>query len=117
MPGATSISFVPISIGALTGAIERDASVASGLLSTSQNLGGVIGVAVAPSIAGSRFRTLIHQGYAPPAALTGGFQLARWVSGLTGGGRHPGDLPAYPPSPDGRTAAEPCVSPDFVVLL
>ena len=80
----TSFSFIPISIGALTGVTERDAGVASGLLSTSQNLGGVIGVAVASSIAASHFRTLIHHGYAPAAALTGGFQLALWVCGLTG---------------------------------
>ena len=47
----TAFAFIPISIGALTGVTERDAGVASGLLSTSQNLGGVIGVAVASSIA------------------------------------------------------------------
>ncbi|MGO9781767.1 MAG: MFS transporter [Streptosporangiaceae bacterium] len=80
----TSFSFIPISIGALTGVTERDAGVASGLLSTSQNLGGVIGVAVASSIAASHFRALVHHGYAAPAALTGGFQLALWVFGLTG---------------------------------
>jgi len=39
----TAFAFIPISIGALTGVTERDAGVASGLLSTSQNLGGVIG--------------------------------------------------------------------------
>jgi EmrB/QacA subfamily drug resistance transporter len=79
----TAFSFIPISIGALTGVTERDAGVASGLLSTSQNLGGAIGVAVASSIAASRSRTLIHHGCAAAAALTGGFQLALWVCGLT----------------------------------
>ena len=44
----------------------------------------MIGVAVASSIAASHFRTLIHHGYAATAALTGGFQLALWVCGLTG---------------------------------
>ena len=58
--------------------------MASGLLSTSQNLGGAIGVAVASSIAASHFHTLLHHGYATSAALTGGFQLAVWVCGLTG---------------------------------
>ena len=80
----TSFAFIPISIGALTGVTERDAGVASGLLNTSQNLGGAIGVAVASSIAASHFHTLIHHGYATAAALTGGFQLALWVCGLTG---------------------------------
>jgi sugar phosphate permease len=70
--------------GALAGVTERDAGVASGLLNTSQNLGGAIGVAVASSIAASRSHTLAHRGYATAAALTGGFQWALWVCGLTG---------------------------------
>ncbi len=80
----TAFAFIPISIGALAGVTERDAGVASGLLSTSQNLGGVIGVAVASSIAASHFHTLARHGHATAAALTGGFQWALWVCGLTG---------------------------------
>jgi EmrB/QacA subfamily drug resistance transporter len=79
----TAFAFIPISIGGLTGITERDGGVASGLLNTSQNLGGVIGVAVASSIAASRFHTLVHHGDATPAALTAGFQLALLVCGLT----------------------------------
>jgi EmrB/QacA subfamily drug resistance transporter len=79
----TAFAFIPISIGALAGVTERDAGVASGLLNTSQNLGGVIGVAVASSIAASRSSTLSHQGYHAAAALTGGFHLALSVCGLT----------------------------------
>ena len=80
----TSFAFIPISIGALNGVAERDAGVASGLLNTSQNLGGAIGVAVASSIAASHFHKLIHHGYAAAAALTGGFRLALWVCAVTG---------------------------------
>jgi EmrB/QacA subfamily drug resistance transporter len=80
----TAFAFIPISIGALTGVTARDAGVASGLLNTSQNLGGVIGVAVASSIAASHFHSLLHHGYSTPAALTGGLHLALWVCGLTG---------------------------------
>ena len=80
----TAFSFVPVSIGALTGVTGRDAGVASGLLNTSQNLGSVIGVAVASSIAASHFRTLIHHCYGPAAALTGGLRLAVWVCALAG---------------------------------
>jgi EmrB/QacA subfamily drug resistance transporter len=79
----TAFAFIPISIGGLTGITERDGGVASGLLNTSQSLGGVIGVAVASSIAASRFHTLVHHGDTTPAALTGGFQLALLVCGLT----------------------------------
>jgi EmrB/QacA subfamily drug resistance transporter len=80
----TSFSFIPISIGALTGVPERDAGVASGLASTAQNLGGAIGVAVASSIAASHFHALARHGAAADEALTGGLHLAIWVSGLTG---------------------------------
>ena len=80
----TAFAFIPVSIGALSGITERDAGVASGLLNTSQQLGGAIGVAVASSVAASRFQTLVHRGYATSAALTGGFTWALWVCGLTG---------------------------------
>jgi EmrB/QacA subfamily drug resistance transporter len=80
----TAFAFIPVSIGGLAGVTESDAGVASGLLNTSQQLGGAIGVAVASSIAASRFHTLIHHGYGTAAALTGGFTLALWVCGLTG---------------------------------
>jgi EmrB/QacA subfamily drug resistance transporter len=79
-----AFAFIPVSIGALAGVTERDAGVASGLLNTSQQLGGAIGVAVASSIAASRFHTLVHHGSATRAALTGGFSSALWVCGLTG---------------------------------
>jgi EmrB/QacA subfamily drug resistance transporter len=80
----TAFAFIPVSIGALAGVTERDAGVASGLLNTSQNLGGAIGVAIASSIAASHSRTLVQHGFATAAALTGGFQWALWVCGLTG---------------------------------
>ncbi len=80
----TAFAFIPVSIGALAGVTERDAGVASGLLNTSQQLGGAIGVAIASSIAASRFRALVHHGSGTAAALTGGFQWALWVCGLTG---------------------------------
>jgi hypothetical protein len=41
-------------------------------------------VCLSQKIAASQFHTLIHRGYATAAALTGGFQLALWVCGLTG---------------------------------
>jgi MFS family permease len=78
-----ALAFIPVSIGALTGVAEGDAGVASGLISTSQQLGGAIGVAVASSLAASRFHTQVLHGHSRPAALTSGFNLALWVCGLT----------------------------------
>ena len=80
----TAFSFIPVSIGALAGITEQDAGVASGLLNTSQQLGGAIGVAVASTVAATHFRTLLAHGHSTAAALTGGFQWALWVCGLTG---------------------------------
>ena len=46
-----ALAFVPTSIGALTGVRPADAGVASGLINTSQQFGGAIGVALATTIA------------------------------------------------------------------
>ena len=77
----TAFAFIPISIAALAGVSEHQAGLASGLLNTSQQLGGAIGIAIASSLAASHTRTLVHAGTAAPAALTGGFQQALWVLG------------------------------------
>jgi len=80
----TAFAFIPVSIAALAGVADHQAGLASGLINTSQQLGGAIGVAVASTIAATRFTTLLHQGTAPAAALTGGFQWAFWACGLIG---------------------------------
>jgi EmrB/QacA subfamily drug resistance transporter len=77
----TAFAFIPVSIAALAGIAEREAGLASGLLNTSQQIGGAIGVAIASTVAATHFKTLIHSGSAAPAALTGGFQWAFWVCG------------------------------------
>ncbi|MFZ0090298.1 MAG: MFS transporter [Solirubrobacteraceae bacterium] len=80
----TAFAFIPISIAALAGVQEQQAGLASGLLNTSQQLGGAIGIAIASSVAASHTQTLLHAGHAAPAALTGGFQQALWVLGGIG---------------------------------
>jgi EmrB/QacA subfamily drug resistance transporter len=79
--GGTAFAFIPISIAALAGVEEHRAGLASGLLNTSQQLGGAIGIAIASSIAASHANALLHAGHAVPAALTGGFRQAFWVLG------------------------------------
>ena len=83
LTGAVTWAFVPVSIGALVGVTERDAGVASGLIDSSQQLGGAIGIAVASSVAASHTRVLVGQGHVLTAALNGGFHWALWVSGFT----------------------------------
>ena len=77
----TAFAFIPISIAGLAGVEEHRAGLASGLLNTTQNLGGAIGIAIASSLAASHTQALLHAGQAVPAALTGGFQHALWVLG------------------------------------
>jgi EmrB/QacA subfamily drug resistance transporter len=77
----TAFAFIPISIAALAGVSEDRAGLASGLLNTSQQLGGAIGIAIASSVAASHTQAQLHAGDAVPAALTGGFQTAFWVLG------------------------------------
>jgi EmrB/QacA subfamily drug resistance transporter len=80
----TAFSFIPISIAGLTGVAEREAGLASGLLNTSQQLGGAIGVAIASTVAATHLKTLAASGDATNVALTGGFQWAFWVCGAIG---------------------------------
>ncbi len=83
MAGAgTAFAFIPISIAGLTGVAGREAGLASGLLNTSQQLGGAIGVALASTVAATRLTTLLGQGKAMNVALTGGFRWGFWVCGM-----------------------------------
>jgi hypothetical protein len=82
--GGCTLAFIPVSIGALAGVASQDAGVASGLINTSQQLGGAIGVAVASTIAATHATTLLHHGAVPAAALTSGFQWAFWACGAIG---------------------------------
>jgi EmrB/QacA subfamily drug resistance transporter len=77
----TAFAFIPISIAALAGVPEARAGLASGLMNTSRQLGGGIGIAIASSVATGHASTLLHAGNALPAALTSGFQKALWVLG------------------------------------
>jgi EmrB/QacA subfamily drug resistance transporter len=77
----TAFAFIPVSIAALAGIAAKEAGLASGLLNTSQQVGGAIGVAIASTVAATHFKTLVDSGSAAPAALTGGFEWAFWVCG------------------------------------
>jgi hypothetical protein len=83
-----ALAFIPMSIGALTGVQPAEAGVASGLINTSQQVGGAVGVAIATTIATSFTSRYVddHAGsnaFSGPA-LTHGFQIAlraRWAGG------------------------------------
>ena len=74
-----AFTFVPMSIGALTGVRAADAGIASGLLNTSQQIGGAIGVAVTTTVATTVTAHYVgsHPGAGAfdAAALTRGFHV------------------------------------------
>ncbi len=74
-----ALCFVPISIAALAGVSQAEAGIASGLINTSQQIGGAVGIALLSTIAISRTEDEVAAGTAVPQALTSGFQLAFWV--------------------------------------
>lgn len=82
LTGTVTWVFVPVSIGALVGITERDAGVASGLIDSSQQLGGAIGIAVASTVAATRSRFLLGHARAATDALAGGFHWAFLICGL-----------------------------------
>ena len=73
-------SFVPISIAALAGVQGPEAGLASGLINTSQQIGGALGLALLTTVATTRADSLLESGTPPPQALTNGFSLAFWVA-------------------------------------
>jgi EmrB/QacA subfamily drug resistance transporter len=74
-----AFAFIPVSIAALAGVAPQEAGLASGLINTSQQIGGALGVAIASTVAFTHMRTLLASGHSQAAALTGGFSLALWV--------------------------------------
>lgn len=72
-------SFIPISIAALSGVEDRQAGLASGLINTTQQVGGALGLAILITVATTRSNGLIESGTPPPEAFTDGFRLAFWV--------------------------------------
>ena len=65
---------------AMAGSTPEDAGLASGLVNTSAQVGGALGLAVLATLAASRTKDLLASGHSTAAALTGGYQLAFWIA-------------------------------------
>ena len=75
-------SFVPISIAALAGVKSAEAGLASGLINTSQQIGGALGIAALSTIATTRTEDSLVSGAVPPQALVDGFSSAFTVGAI-----------------------------------
>src|SRR5947209_10820359 len=74
------LSFPSLMTLAMSGAEPSEAGLASGLVNTTQQVGGALGLAVLATISTTRSDALLHVGKAPAAALTSGYHLA-WTIG------------------------------------
>jgi EmrB/QacA subfamily drug resistance transporter len=74
------LSFPSLTIIAMSDASPSDAGLASGLLNTTGQVGGALGLAILATLAGARTLNLVHDGGGSAAALSGGYHLA-WLVG------------------------------------
>jgi MFS family permease len=113
------ISFPSLMTVAMSGATPEDAGLASGVVNTSAQVGGAIGLAVLATLAAERTATLRDGGTAFDAALNSGFHLAYLVgAGLVAVALaiavfvlEPAEVPAHPgPEEAPERAGEPAYS-------
>jgi EmrB/QacA subfamily drug resistance transporter len=76
------LAFVPTTIAAMAGVERSDAGLASGLVNTSRQVGGSLGLAILATLATQHTQDLAHGGPIGASALTGGFHRAFLVGAL-----------------------------------
>jgi EmrB/QacA subfamily drug resistance transporter len=70
------LAFVSMTVAAVSGVTTHETGLASGLINTSQQIGGALGLAILATVANSRIDDLAASGTPMPVALTEGFQSA-----------------------------------------
>jgi MFS family permease len=104
---------------AMSSATPQDAGLASGLVNTTAQIGGALGLAVLATVSAARSNALIAQGRPVALALTDGYHLAFWMSfGLVVAAigvvafvlQPPSAEPSVPPAPRSARSARDLVS-------
>ena len=87
------VAFPALMMLAMSGATPADAGLASGLVNTSGQVGGAVGLALLATISTERTQTLLSEGKSMAEALNGGYHLAYLIgAGARGrGDRRRGD--------------------------
>ena len=70
------LAFPSLMTLAMSGATQADAGLASGLINTTAQVGGALGLAVLATLSASRSEDLLAEGRSPASALTSGYHLA-----------------------------------------
>jgi fucose permease len=68
------LAFVALTIGSVTGTAPQELGLASGLINSSQQIGGSLGLAIAATIATAQTTRSLASGATAAAALTAGFR-------------------------------------------
>ncbi len=72
-------AYVAITIAAVAGTKPQEAGLASGLINTSQQIGGAVGIAILSTVAVTTTTDELATGTQQSVALTDGFQAAFWT--------------------------------------
>lgn len=106
------LCFPPVMGLAMSGVAPDDAGLASGLVSTTGQVGGALGLAVLATVTSARSAHLLASGHSTAAALTGGYHLGFWISaGLLLSGAVVGAVVLREPAAGTPTTTPPTTTP------